>query len=202
MRSIAVLVSFLLFAPSVSGAPGKAWQQRLQQPPPTQAVSWEPAQLVNGSPCLFRVRPAKQLASLAGAWLGNKVFFNFDPASGTWYGVAGVSVETAAGNYQLTLEGIDPSGERTSFSHTVPISKASYRTIALSVPRKYTEPDAETLARIKQEKALKSEVFGRTSAERQWSGRFIAPVGAVTSESFGTQRTFNGVRQSVHQGLD
>lgn len=165
-------------------------------------VSWEPAAPVNGAPCLFRVKPGEPLKSLRGSWLGRQVFFHFDPGGGVWYGLSGVGLDAAPGTYQLQLEGLTAGGARASFSQAVTVGKASYRTIALSVPRKYTEPDAETLARVKLEQELKSRVFGRVSDERGWSGRFAAPVPSGTSEVFGTQRTFNGVRQGVHQGLD
>jgi len=203
MRSLVILASLLLFSlPIVGTSPAALAQHPQTVAPPPSIVSWEPAQLTNGSPCLFRVNPPTPLESLTGTWLGHKVFFNFDLASKTWYGVAGVSLETAPGNHRLELEGKTPSGQRASFSQSVPVGKAAYRTVALSVPRKYTEPDAETLARIKREQALKSEVFGHVSLEREWSGRFLVPVQTSTTEVFGTQRTFNGVRQTVHQGLD
>jgi murein DD-endopeptidase MepM/ murein hydrolase activator NlpD len=119
-----------------------------------------------------------------------------------WYGLSGVGLDTAPGTYQLRLDGSTASGVQTSFTQMVTVGKATYRIITLSVPRKYTEPDAETLARIKREQELKNGVFARVSPERAWAGRFVAPVAGGTSEVFGTQRTFNGVRQGVHQGLD
>jgi murein DD-endopeptidase MepM/ murein hydrolase activator NlpD len=58
------------------------------------------------------------------------------------------------------------------------------------------------LQRITQEKALKQELFSRVEPEREWAGKFLAPVEAQTSDVFGTRRTFNGKVRSVHQGLD
>ena len=49
---------------------------------------------------------------------------------------------------------------------------------------------------------MKHEIFGRVSAEREWSGDFAPPVNAEVSDLFGTRRVFNGVTKSVHQGLD
>jgi len=165
-------------------------------------VTWEPAKLVNGAPCLFRVRPAKPLKSLNGEWQGHKVFFDFDASNGTWYGFAGVDLDTPAGPHPLKLEVTFASGIRSSSTHSVTVGRAAYRRIALSVPRKFLEPDAETLERIKQEQDLKRDIFRRITKDRLWSGGFAPPVGSVTTEHFGTQRTFNGKLQSVHQGLD
>ncbi|MCI0338846.1 MAG: M23 family metallopeptidase [Acidobacteria bacterium] len=142
------------------------------------------------------------MKSLSGRWHGHQVFFDFDVKTRTWYGFAGVGIDTASGQHQLSLEARLANGARISYSHSVTVGKAAYRTIDLSVPGKYTEPDAETLARINQERALKNEVFRQTIKDRLWAGRFVAPVENVITEGFGTQRTFNGVRQSVHQGLD
>jgi murein DD-endopeptidase MepM/ murein hydrolase activator NlpD len=166
------------------------------------SVKWSPSSLVNGSPCVFRVRPSKTLKSLTGIWQSRRIFFHFDAETRTWYGLAGVGIDTASGKHQLKLEAKLASGARISSSHSVTVGNTAYRTIDLSVPRRFTEPDAEALAEIIQERALKRKSFGRISDKRLWSGRFVPPVRNVITEEFGTERTFNGQRQSVHQGLD
>ena len=57
-------------------------------------------------------------------------------------------------------------------------------------------------ATIKQDQEIKHKTFSQTSPEREWSGRFTAPVDAPVSDVFGTRRVFNGATKSVHQGLD
>jgi len=209
MKFIAVLQSlFLLWLPIPNGQPNALTKGWRKQPTlaalaaPTQAVSWEPANLVNGSPCLFRVQPGKSLKSLSGDWQGRHVFFDFDVASGAWYGFAAVDLDTKAGQQALTLDSIFTDGTRSSSRHAVTIGHEAYRRIPLRVPRKYLEPDAETLDRIKQEQELKRDVFRRTGKDRLWRGAFSPPVNNIMTESFGVQRTFNGRRQSVHQGMD
>lgn len=165
-------------------------------------VTWEPATLVNGSPCVFRVRLPANLSSVRGKWMDKTVWFSFDRASGVWYGLAGIDLDVKPGSYQLSLEGISPQGQRTVYGEIVPVAKGTYRVAALSVPKKYTEPDEQTLLRIQKEKELKTEAFNVTSPEKFWSGRFVAPTRTAATAGFGSQRTFNGVRQSVHQGLD
>ncbi|MEP7342488.1 MAG: M23 family metallopeptidase [Acidobacteriota bacterium] len=165
-------------------------------------VSWEPDKPVNGSPFLFNVRSAKPLKSLSGEWQGRKVFFDFDASNGSWYGFAGVGTDAPVGAQTLTLDYTFANGARSSSNHSVTIGRAAYRRIALSVPRKFLEPDPETLERIKQDQELKRAVFRRAGKDRLWSGSFSAPIDNVMTEHFGTQRTFNGKLQSVHQGLD
>jgi len=165
-------------------------------------VTVEPQEPVNGSPMLFMVRSSSKLASLDGRWGKHRVFFDFDPAAGTWYGFAGAGIDMAPGRHNLVLTGRLPNGAAVSSTHPVTIRKATYRTIALRVPPRYTEPDPETLARIRQEQTLKKEAFNRTTPDRLWAGNFAKPVDDVVTGQFGTQRTFNRRRQSVHQGLD
>jgi murein DD-endopeptidase MepM/ murein hydrolase activator NlpD len=205
------LSGFVLFAPfvcfvvnlsAIGNTDVYATPQTSKVNPSRLLVKLEPEILVNGSPCLFMVRSVKTLKSLSGRWLGRRLYFDFDEANRTWYGLAGVGLDTTPGYYQLALEASLASGARISTSHSVTVVKAAHRTIALSVPRQFTEPDAETLARIDQERTLKSQVFKRISKDRLWNGRFVTPVDNIITEGFGTQRTFNGLHQSVHLGLD
>lgn len=206
MKYIAILQSVFLLGGF--WAPMTNWQSRTLKPesrkqsPQALSLSWEPSRLVNGSPCLFRVGAEKQFKSISGEWQGHKVFFDFDAASGAWYGFAGVEIDTPAGRHQLRLDYTFAAGTRSSSTYSVLVDRAAYRRIALSVPRKYTEPDTETLARIKQELELKRGVFHHLGKDRLWSGGFSAPIDNVMTEHFGVQRTFNGKAQSVHQGLD
>ena len=166
------------------------------------SVMWSPEKLINGAPCVFRYQPATPLKSLTGNFLGKRVFFNFDNASGVWYGFAGVDYDTKPGNYDLGLNGVATNGQKISFAQMVPIAKGFYRTSTISVPKKYIDPDPADVARIVQERELKNEVLNRITGSQLWAGSFAAPAGTGTTSEFGSQRTYNGKRQSVHQGLD
>jgi murein DD-endopeptidase MepM/ murein hydrolase activator NlpD len=197
-RNVVLLLSGVLFsalhpaaAPTGSKVATKAW-----------SVRWHPVRLVNGAPVVFQITPPVQVESLSARWLGHEVFFSLDPASRSWYGIAGVSLETAAGSYPLVLKGTTTSGREISFERKIRIRTAKYPTIAVTVSRKFTEPSPEELLRITKEKALKQDLFSRVEPEREWSGKFLPPVEARTSDVFGTRRTFNGKVRSVHQGLD
>jgi hypothetical protein len=202
MKLLTVLY-FLIWLPSLGWQPNQTAAVETNLPQSNAlAISWEPAQLVNGSPCLFQIKPEKPLKSLSGEWQNRRVFFDFDAVSGAWYGFAGVELETPAGQHPLTLNFTFANGSRSSSSSAITVGRGAYRNVTLRVPKKFLEPDAETLARIKQEQELKREVFRRTSQDRFWSGKFSLPVSNITTESFGVRRTFNGKLQSVHQGLD
>jgi len=189
------------FSPSPLEA-GQSTQTPPKSKPSAWSVSCQPTRLVNGAPVVFRVTSPSGLVSLAGTWLGHEVFFSLDRVSQTWYGIAGVSLETNRGSYPLSLKGTTRGGEEIPFQRQISIRRAKYPTIAVTVSKKFTAPSPEELQRINEEKALKQEVLNRVEPEREWSGRFLAPVKAPISDVFGTRRTFNGKVQSMHQGLD
>ncbi len=166
------------------------------------AVAWSPDKLINGAPCMFRFTTSTPLKSLSGKFLGKRVYFSLDKASGGWFGLAGIDYDTKPGSHELTLTGTTEAGASTSFAQMVPIAKGFYRTSTISVPKKYVDPDPADVARIVQERELKNEVLNRITGSQLWAGSFAAPAGTGTTSEFGSQRTYNGKRQSVHQGLD
>jgi murein DD-endopeptidase MepM/ murein hydrolase activator NlpD len=183
-----------------------AFDAQAAKPKGQAADSWavhsQPVRLVNGSPVVFHVTAPRPLKSLSGKWLEHEVFFSADPSGKIWYGIAGASLETRPGNYSLELKGVSAGGTEISFAKKITVGKGKYHSIAASVPKQYTEPSAEQLQKIGQDKILKEHAFARVSVDREWTGDFHTPVKAQISDVFGTSRIFNGRVQSVHQGLD
>jgi murein DD-endopeptidase MepM/ murein hydrolase activator NlpD len=165
-------------------------------------VRWQPAHPANGSPLLLEVKTAAHFQRLHGKWLGHELEFTPNAAKQSWFTLAGVSLETAAGSHPLKLEGEDESGKRVTFEQAVPTVRARYKTVSVSVPKKFVAPDAKQLEQIKQDRQIKQQVFGRSTPEREWQGRFQPPLAAEVTDEFGTKREFNGAVQSVHEGLD
>jgi murein DD-endopeptidase MepM/ murein hydrolase activator NlpD len=155
---------------------------------------------VNGAPIFLQVTPPERLTSLTGTWLGHDVIF--DNSGRVWTALAGVSLETKAGNYPFVLEGKTPAGTEITFRRSFTIGHAKYPVIQLQVSKQFTEPNPEQVQVIKEDQAVKHKTFSQVTPEREWSGRFSAPVDAPTSDVFGTRRVFNGATKSVHQGLD
>jgi murein DD-endopeptidase MepM/ murein hydrolase activator NlpD len=166
------------------------------------AIRRQPEQLVNGSPVVIEVVPPVRLTALSAKWLDHDVLFSYDPATKTWYGMAGVSLETRPGIYALQLEGTTSKSAKVTFSQNIRVQAAKYPSIAVTVAKRFTEPSKEQLQSIQQDKAVKHDVFEHTDPEREWSGKFLRPVDVPVSDVFGTRRTFNGKVQSMHQGLD
>jgi len=158
--------------------------------------------LVNGAPILFTVTPAKPLKSLTGTWLGHEVFFSFDATTKSWFGFAGVALETKPGSYPLELSAETSTGKKLSFSKKFAVRHAKYPEVKLTVAAQYTAPSPEQLKKIEEDKELKKDILSRTTPEREWAGKFSPPADAAISDVFGTQRIFNGQVQSSHLGLD
>ena len=109
--------------------------------PAASAANWtvraQPTRLVNGAPVLFQVKPPAQLDSLHGTWLGHEVSFSFDPASKTWFALAGVSLETAPGSYALELTGETTAGktpsQKISFTRKFTVAAGKYPKIEVKL---------------------------------------------------------------------
>jgi len=176
---------------------------------PAHAATWtirtQPVLLLNGAPVLFQVKAPAKLESLTGVWLGHQLTFSYDSATKTWFALAGVSLETGPGKYTLELTG-KRAGTETPlmFSRTFRVARAKYPKIKveLTVEKKFTEPTPEQLQQIEESKKIKQDYFSRVTPDREWAGGFTAPADAPISDVFGSQRIFNGVAQSPHQGLD
>ncbi len=165
------------------------------------SVQWQPAQLVNGSPVLFRVRPAVRLKTLSGKWLEHQISFALDPKTRVWNALAGIAFSVKPGVYTLSLTGATAKGDVT-FERRVKVRSGKYRSTVITVESKYTAPSPEQLETIARDKQIKQETFSKISPEREWAGSFEPPLDAPFSDIFGTQRTFNGEVRSVHEGLD
>jgi hypothetical protein len=165
-------------------------------------VEVQPEQLVNGAPYLLRVTPPEKLQTLSGSWLGREVYLSVDPKNADWYGLMGVGLGTEPGEYPLVLTGLTTAGSTLTFEKKLEVGSETYPVSEIKVAGKFVRPNPRILARIKREAALKHELFSHIIPEREWSGKFIAPLTTSPSEIFGTGRTFNGKLERRHEGLD
>jgi murein DD-endopeptidase MepM/ murein hydrolase activator NlpD len=166
------------------------------------SVEWQPRRLVNGAPVMFQAVPPALLTRLSAKWFGHDILFSFDAERKVWYGLGGVSLETRPGSYLLELTGTTKAGKEISLQRKLLVERATYPSIAVTVGRQFTEPSAEQVRQINQDKTIKEDAFRKFEPEREWSGKFHPPVEARVSDVFGTRRTFNGKTRSLHQGLD
>ena len=192
LRSLRLTVLLFLLLPS----PAAVFAQT------SRAVTWQPAQLVNGSPVLFQIRAPAKVRSITATWLGHDLNFFHSESSRTWYALAGIPVETTAGRYDLRISEALAGTKSAQLVTTVRIGRAVYPKITVRVAKKYTEPNPEELREINADKEVKQKVFAIATAEKLWTGTFVAPVSSPVSDVFGTARVFNNEVQGRHLGLD
>jgi murein DD-endopeptidase MepM/ murein hydrolase activator NlpD len=164
-------------------------------------VTIGPKVIERGSPCLFTVTSAEALSALSGATMGKKVFFNPDQSRKTWYGLAGVALESRLGSQTIALKGSDANGRPVTFSAQFEIEA---RKTNIRVPPEFTDPDDEERARIAREALLKRDAFKTLSDDALWNGSFLRPVDAgirLTAAFAGTRR-FNRGPAKTHRGAD
>src|SRR5262245_48873123 len=116
---LAVTTLLLILPPTVTLRARPSTVEPKSAPRAALVITSEPEVIVNGSPCLFRVKSRRALRSLYGEWQGRSVSFNFDERDGAWYGFAGVGVDAGAARSRLTLEAVTASGGRLSYVHLV-----------------------------------------------------------------------------------
>jgi murein DD-endopeptidase MepM/ murein hydrolase activator NlpD len=195
--SLRIAVAIAIFSGCLSPVHAATW-----------AVSAQPPRLINGAPVLFQVKPAARLESLTGTWLGHQIIFSFDPATKSWFALAGTSLETTPGSYPLELTGaraaVKPGASTLTFTRKFSVARGKYPKIKakLTVEGKFTEPSPEQLKQIEEAKAVKQDYLNRVTPDREWTGKFNAPAQATISDVFGSQRVFNDKTSSPHLGLD
>lgn len=72
----------------------------------------------------------------------------------------------------------------------------------LTVDKKYVNPPALQLARIKNDREKVRQALAQPLPERLWTMPLARPVPGGVSSLFGMKRVFNGQPRSVHRGLD
>jgi len=166
-------------------------------------VTMTPALVVAGSPEIIRVMAPRD-ARVEGDWDGHALAFFPGSATGVWYALAGVDVETAPGpsTIRVVIHRHDGHDKGQELRSTITIHPAHYRTTSITVAPKFVEPGPEDKKQIEAAARAKEKAFAASSDKPLWSGDFLAPVKAQPTDSFGTRRMFNGKLASVHKGMD
>jgi murein DD-endopeptidase MepM/ murein hydrolase activator NlpD len=141
-------------------------------------------------------------SSVQGKWQGRDLIFFPAGQRRIWYGLAGVDVEAKPETYSLELDATMRDGRVLHTVRQIQVQPAAYKTVRLSVPERFVQPDPEALKKIELDKELKKKAFSHQAPVPEWSGSFHVPINSTISEAFGTRRTFNGKVASIHRGVD
>ena len=200
LRTLAVLPLAAFFATATQAQPS--------------VITLTPAFVLAGSPELIRVS-APANASVAGSWQGHTLQFfrgravashGKTSSASAWYALAGVDVESPAGPSSLKIS-IRHDNTSRELTRTIAIHPAHYQTGSITVEPKFVEPGPEEKEKIEAASKAKEKAFAAaaesTGIDRPlWSGNFVAPVPAQSTDSFGKRRIYNGKLASIHKGTD
>ncbi|MEK7691995.1 MAG: M23 family metallopeptidase [Bdellovibrionota bacterium] len=121
--------------------------------------------------------------------------------------LVGISYFQKAGTYEVEVEarvkavaGISTGPLRQTLKFEV--FELGYRTEKLSVDPKKLRPTKKDLRRINAEKNEIGRLYRDRKELETFDAKFVLPIESAVTSPYGTKRTFNGLMQSFHQGLD
>jgi murein DD-endopeptidase MepM/ murein hydrolase activator NlpD len=165
-------------------------------------VFWQPNELQPGSVTFFTVELNREATKVSGQFLGKDLLFFYSGKARVWYSLAGVDVETTPGTYDLRIRAALPGGRVARTVKPVEIGTVTFRTGDVNVPENFVKPDQASEKKVAADQRLKERTFAHFIATAQWSGDFIKPVEAPSTDSFGMTRIFNEELTSEHRGTD
>lgn len=118
-----------------------------------------------------------------------------------WQAVMLLSVPLEAKEKRLSLAASATGGGRapqtmvTLFDRKRPVQK-------LTVDKKYVDPPAKVMERIRRDRAQVKAALASYSPVRQWALPLTRPVPGGISSLYGLKRVFNGQPRGYHRGLD
>jgi hypothetical protein len=193
-------------------------------PAKSPELTLTPAIVEAGSPELIRVT-APAGARVEGEWQGHPLQFFLGnaatasartnpnrrdriattPVAVAWYSLAGVDVEAPSGPSTLKVS-IRSHDTLRNITSTIAIHPAHYQTGSITVEPRFVEPGPEELKKIQAASKAKEKAFASTESSSfdrpLWSGNFLPPVPAQSTDNFGKRRIYNGKLASIHKGAD
>lgn len=117
-----------------------------------------------------------------------------------WQAVMLLSVPLEAKEKRLALSaaaagGRSPQAAVALFDRKRPVQK-------LTVDKKYVDPPAKVMERIRRDRAQVKAALSSYSPVRQWALPLTRPVPGGISSLYGLKRVFNGQPRGYHRGLD
>ncbi len=151
-----------------------------------------PADPLQGDLCLLKINSA---AAPEVSFMGKGVML-YSTAPGESMALLPIPVDTPPGRYAVTLE----EGEKKT-TIFLTIRQRRVPPVHLSLPPEKVKPGPEAMKRIERERRMLSRLWRRQTPPK-WAGPFIAPVQSEITSVFGIPRIMNGIRKSIHRGMD
>lgn len=207
-RAFAALLPVLLALVVFAGGPALAAPQ----------ISLEaPATVARGDAFLALALSSEAVPAFSFSWMGKKHTVTALPvasapgAAQRWQAVILLPVPLDAKESDLTL-GVSLAtgqggGKKSGVAAQVVTQGISLydkdRPVQkLTVDKKYVNPPAAQMERIKADRELVRKTLAEYTPERLWTLPFDRPVPGGVSSLFGLKRVFNGQPRGLHRGLD
>ena len=116
--------------------------------------------------------------------------------------IIGLSLYTEPGIHELQVSVAYAARGEREFFFNLPVSENKFLQARITVGKSYIHPSQKQQDRMKRERALLKEVYGRYTEQWLGSGTFIRPLKGKITGPFGTERIFNGEVRSRHRGID
>jgi murein DD-endopeptidase MepM/ murein hydrolase activator NlpD len=168
---------------------------------PVRDVFWKPDTLKQGSPILFTVELTKPATHVTGTFAGKTLTFFKGEDATVWHALAGDDLETKPDSYTLAVTATI-AGRVVRDSKKIDIAAGTFKTGDIQVPDDFVNPSADDKRQISRDEVLKAHAYAHVAPKVLWSGDFVKPVPAPSTESFGESRILNEERSSLHRGTD
>jgi hypothetical protein len=132
-----------------------------------------------------------------GSFGGKPLQFFRTSAQGPLVSLIGVDLGTSLGTHEVSVR-CDGWTGRVG----VLVRDHEFPKQELTVDSRYVRPNPAEQARAATEAKRLKRLWGTTSAERLWRGRFQRPAAGSLGSAFGLRRVFNGEPRSPHSGID
>ena len=132
--------------------------------------------------------------TVEGTFNGKKIYFN--PSAKSFKAIVGIDLLSEPGKYNLE---ISTNGQMVR--RPVKVTKKTYRTQRLKMPKDMVELSPENEARAERE-GQKMAAIWPNQTERLWTGNFINPREGEIGTEFGVKRLMNNIPKNPHTGVD
>jgi murein DD-endopeptidase MepM/ murein hydrolase activator NlpD len=202
LRSGIILTIAVAVCPALVAAQAKTWVSHdcgsgvlLRVTPPTA---------LQGGLLQAEVRSTTPLSGIDAKWADHALPFWPDARrANVQRALVGVDLERKAGEYEIAFAAQLPGGEQVSCSARVAVKEGKFAIEKLNVAPEFAEPNPQDIERADKERQRLRELFGTSTPERLWQGRFRLPLpGAKDARNFGRRRVLNGQPGSPHTGVD
>lgn len=119
-----------------------------------------------------------------------------------WQAVILLSVPLESKDQRLTLSASAAGDGLRSPQATVALFDRKRPVQKLTVDKKYVDPPARVMERIRRDRETVRAALAHYSPARSWTLPLVRPVPGGISSLYGLKRVFNGQARGYHRGLD